>query len=211
MTKLAPEWVRTRDPVIRNPARYRWTTAPALHTIWSWVSCGAALSHGARHGRGRGMPVWSIWRKNMGDRRWRSRQTLQGFIPPWTVTRDVWHVVLRPDVSGVALDALLFHEAGRRLVHRYRVYEDPFPHPALRDGVILRLLSCVCRAMAIARLTHLRISIQSSGAPAGQVPADGDLVWVPSLSLIAAACRSRMRSPCWARRICWSVHSWFRH
>ena len=30
MTKLAPEWVRTSDPVIRSPARYRWTTAPAL-------------------------------------------------------------------------------------------------------------------------------------------------------------------------------------
>ena len=28
MTKLAPEWVRTSDPVIRSPARYRWTTAP---------------------------------------------------------------------------------------------------------------------------------------------------------------------------------------
>ena len=31
MTKLAPEWVRTNDPVIRSPARYRWNTAPALH------------------------------------------------------------------------------------------------------------------------------------------------------------------------------------
>ena len=30
MTKLAPEWVRTIDPVIRSPARYRWTTAPTL-------------------------------------------------------------------------------------------------------------------------------------------------------------------------------------
>ena len=29
MTKLAPEWVRTSDPVIRTPARYRWTMAPA--------------------------------------------------------------------------------------------------------------------------------------------------------------------------------------
>ena len=28
MTKPAPEWVRTSDPVIRSPARYRWTTAP---------------------------------------------------------------------------------------------------------------------------------------------------------------------------------------
>ena len=31
MTKLAPEWVRTSDPVIRSPARYRRTTAPAPH------------------------------------------------------------------------------------------------------------------------------------------------------------------------------------
>ena len=29
MTKLAPEWVRTSDPGIKRPARYRWTTAPA--------------------------------------------------------------------------------------------------------------------------------------------------------------------------------------
>ena len=29
MTKLAPEWVRTNDPLIRSPARYRWTAAPA--------------------------------------------------------------------------------------------------------------------------------------------------------------------------------------
>ena len=43
------------------------------------------------------------------------------FFPPWTVTRDVWHDALRPDV-----------------------YKDPFPHRALRDGVIPRLLSSVC-------------------------------------------------------------------
>ena len=27
MTKLAPEWVRTSDPVVRSPARYRWFTS----------------------------------------------------------------------------------------------------------------------------------------------------------------------------------------
>ena len=36
MTKLAPEWVRTSDPVIRSPAHYRWTTAPALG---GWQQC----------------------------------------------------------------------------------------------------------------------------------------------------------------------------
>ena len=33
MTKLAPEWVRTSNPVIRSPARYRWTTAPAFGDV----------------------------------------------------------------------------------------------------------------------------------------------------------------------------------
>ena len=33
MTKLAPEWVQTNDPVIRSPARYRRTTSPALMTL----------------------------------------------------------------------------------------------------------------------------------------------------------------------------------
>ena len=56
---------------------------------------------------------------------------LKNFLPPWTVPQDLWLTVLRPDVSGIAVDARLFHEAGCRLVHKYRVYKDPFPHPAL--------------------------------------------------------------------------------
>ena len=39
MTKLAPEWVRTSDPVIRSPARYRWTTAPASVTPGRQTIC----------------------------------------------------------------------------------------------------------------------------------------------------------------------------
>ena len=134
-------------------------------------------------------------------------------FPPWTVTRDVWHAALRPDVSGVAVDALLFHEARHHLVHRYRVYRDPFPHPALRDGVIPRLLSCVCQAMAIAWLTHLKISIPSSGALPGQVPAEcfsGGRPLPPSLrrqvSFADEPCSS-----CWARRTRRSVHRCFHH
>ena len=37
MTKLAPEWVRTSDPVIRSPARYRWTTTPAR--FFDFIEC----------------------------------------------------------------------------------------------------------------------------------------------------------------------------
>ena len=93
-------------------------------------------------------------------------------FPPWTVPRDLWEWALRPEVSGIAVDARLFHEAGRRLVHKYSVYKDPLPHPALREGVVAKLLSLVSRAMAIARLTHLRISVPSSGASPGKVPND---------------------------------------
>ena len=40
MTKLAPEWVRTSDPVIRSQARYRWTTAPAVQfNKKSFITC----------------------------------------------------------------------------------------------------------------------------------------------------------------------------
>ena len=89
-------------------------------------------------------------------------------FPPWMVTRDVWQTTLRPDVSGIAVDAHLFHEAGCRLVHKYRVYKDPFPQPALRGGgggVIPRLLSFVTRAMDIAQLADLHISMRRSGTP----------------------------------------------
>ena len=64
------------------------------------------------------------------------------FFPLWMVTRDVWQTALRLDVSGIAVDTRMFHEAGCRLVHRYHVYKDSFPHPVLRGvgGVIPRLL-----------------------------------------------------------------------
>ena len=87
------------------------------------------------------------------------------FFPPWMFIRDVWQAALCPEVSGIAVDTRLFHDAGCRLVHKYCVYKDPFPHPALREGVIHRLLSFVDRAMVIARLTHLNISIPALGMP----------------------------------------------
>ena len=70
------------------------------------------------------------------------------------------------------MDIRLFHESGRRLIHKYRVYQDPLPHPALREGRITKLLSFVNRAMVIAQLTHLQIAIPSSGNPPGEVPSD---------------------------------------
>ena len=93
-------------------------------------------------------------------------------FPAWTVTRKFWEQALNQEISGIAVDVRLFHESGRRLVHKYRVYQDPIPHPALREGRITKLLSFVNRAMVIAQLTHLRIAIPSSGTPPGEVRSD---------------------------------------
>ena len=43
---------------------------------------------------------------------------------------------LRPGVSAMAVDVTLFHDSGCRLVHKYRIYRDPIPHPALREVVV---------------------------------------------------------------------------
>ena len=85
-----------------------------------------------------------------------------------------------------------------RLVHRYRVYKDPFPHPALRGGVVPRLMSCVNRDMAIVQLTHLRISVPASGAPPGQVPADCyPGVLLSRSGRLHVMCHSPRRPQCW--------------
>ena len=93
-------------------------------------------------------------------------------MPAWTVPRDFWAKALRPEISGIAVDVMLFHESGRKLVHKYRVYRDPLPHPALREGRISKLISLANRAMVIAQLTQLRMAIPASGHAPGEVPLD---------------------------------------
>ena len=107
-----------------------------------------------------------------GESQYMAVKNLGKFFQPWTVSRDFWLMSLRPDVSRIAVDACLFHEASCRLVQKYRVYKDPFPHPALGGGrgVINHLIALVGRAVAIAQLTHLHISIPASGALPGEVP-----------------------------------------
>ena len=91
-------------------------------------------------------------------------------FPAWTVTREFWKQAHKPEISGIAVDVSLFRESRRRLVHKYRVYRDPLPHPALREGRISRLISMTNRAMAVAQLTQLRIAIPASGIAPGEIP-----------------------------------------
>ena len=135
-------------------------------SILNWDNSGAALI-GVQYGKAPSKSAENISMINtVIQRPWTSRvcrdRSLHGQF------HGKWKMALRPEVSGIAVDVQLFHEAGSRLVHKYRVYKDPLPNPALRGGVIPKLLSFVGRAMAIAQLTQLRISIPSSGAPTGK-------------------------------------------
>ena len=132
-------------------------------------------------------------------------KNVQRFFPPWMVARDVWQMALRPDVSGIAVDT-----ACCRLVHKYCVYKDPFPHPALHEGVIPHLLSFVDRAMVIAQLTHINILIPASGMPPGQVPAEcfpgGGGGRLHRSCLVLGAFHLPLTSRCWDITCTYSGH-----
>ena len=118
------------------------------------------------------------------------------FSLPWTVPRDFWQTALHLDVSGVAVDVRLFHESGCLMVHKYRVYRDPFPHPALRGWVMNKLLALVSRAMAIAELTHLHITIPASGSAGEAVPEECfPTVPLPQVSVVTRFFRQRGYRP----------------
>ena len=110
-----------------------------------------------------------LWSKHDGAQLM-ALKTLGKFFPPWTVLREFWCTALRPNVFSVATDVKLFHEACCRLVHRYWIYRDPMPHVSLRDKAMGKLSAFVNRAMVVAQLTHLHLSIPSSETTTESVP-----------------------------------------
>ena len=73
------------------------------------------------------------------------------WFPRWTVTRAVWHKVLKPHVSGVSTDAVLFSENAPQLVHHYRVFDQSVAHASLRVKFMAGLLFFTVRACADAK------------------------------------------------------------
>ena len=58
--------------------------------------------------------------------------SLEKYLPPWTVTRQVRTDSLTPRHSGISTDVLLFSDIGLSLVHHYRVHKRGLPHIAFR-------------------------------------------------------------------------------
>ena len=66
---------------------------------------------------------------------------LARWFPPWTVTREQWHSMSSPSVSGIAIDTFLFSRIGMPLFHRYRVFDHLGSHPAFRGPYMSRLFT----------------------------------------------------------------------
>ena len=71
---------------------------------------------------------------------WISRTaSIERFVPPWTVRRELWTESLRPEHSGMSTDIMLLSDLGLSLTHHYRVYRGGLPHAAFRTDYMTRL------------------------------------------------------------------------
>ena len=79
------------------------------------------------------------------------------WFPPWTVTREQWHSMSRPSVSGVAIDTFLFSRIGMPLFHRYRVFDRIGSHPVFRGLYMSKLFTFLKESDAVSiRHSHRR-------------------------------------------------------
>ena len=78
--------------------------------------------------------------RNGHDVPWISRTaSIERFVPPWTVRRELWTESLRLEHSGISTDIMLFSDLGLSLTHHYRVYRGGLPHAAFRTDYMTRL------------------------------------------------------------------------
>ena len=78
--------------------------------------------------------------RNAHDVPWISKTaSIERFVPPWTVRRELWTELLRLEDSGISTDIMLFSDLGLSLAHHYKVYRGGLPHAAFRGDYITQL------------------------------------------------------------------------
>ena len=65
--------------------------------------------------------------------------SMEQFVPPLTVRRQVWSDSLKQSHSGISTDVLLFSDINLSLVHHYRVHKRGLLHVAFRKDYMARL------------------------------------------------------------------------
>ena len=64
--------------------------------------------------------------------------SIERFVPPWTVRRELWTESLRQEHSGISTNIMLFSDLSLSLTHHYRVYRGGLPHAAFRGDYMTR-------------------------------------------------------------------------
>ena len=90
-------------------------------------------------------PVWKGTSQDCVDHMRKAHNTpitvkagnLARWFPSWTVTREQWHSMSRPSISGIGIDTFLFSCIGMPLFHRYRVFDHLGAHRLSGDRVCL--------------------------------------------------------------------------
>ena len=77
--------------------------------------------------------------------------SLEKFVLPWTVQRQVWSDSLTANHSGISTDVLLFSDIHLSLTHHYRVHKHGLPHIAFRKDYLTRLRVSMSQAAGQSR------------------------------------------------------------
>ena len=77
--------------------------------------------------------------------------SIEQFIPPWTVRRQVWSDSLKASHSRISTDVLLFSDINLSLFQHYRIHMRGLPHIAFRKDFMARLRALLPAAVAQSR------------------------------------------------------------
>ena len=101
----------------------------------------------------------------------RGRSSLEKYLPPWTVTRQVWSDSLSAQHSGISTDVLLFSDIHLSMVHHHRIHKRGLPHIAFRRNYLSQLRALL--PLPVVQPTAGVVSPDSSGSgwlPPGDSP-----------------------------------------
>ena len=87
--------------------------------------------------------------------------SLEQFLPPWTVRRQVWSDSLKQQHSGISTDILLFSDINLSLVHHYWIHKRGLPHVAFRRNYMSQL--CALLPLPVAQPMDGVLSPVSTG------------------------------------------------
>ena len=88
--------------------------------------------------------------------------SLEKYLPPWTITRQVWSDSITAQHSGISTDVLLFSDIHLSLVHHYRIHKRGLPHIAFQRNYLSQLRALL--PLPVVQLTYGVVSPESSGS-----------------------------------------------